>query len=101
MSLEYRIRSIKEGAVTFVVHEVPKGSDKFTVTDLQSATTYNFSILAKSDKGPSAYTSDIVQYKTAAAPAVEAAPAEPGAAPSEGGEEGKGGSVGVLGWVNW
>ena len=94
--LEYRIRSIKEGAETFVVHEVPKGSDKFTVTDLQSATTYNFSILAESDKGPSAYTSDIVQYKTAAAPAVEAAPAEPGAAPPEGGEEGKGGSVGVL-----
>ena len=90
--LEYRIRSIKEGAETYVVHEVPKGSDKFTVGDLQSATTYNFSILAQSSKGPSAYTTDIVQYKTGAAPAVEAAPAEPGAPPPEGGGDEKGGS---------
>ena len=36
------------------------GGDKFTVTDLQSATTYNFSILVKRDNGSSDYTSDIV-----------------------------------------
>lgn len=92
--LEYRIRSIKEGAETSVVHEVPKGSAKFTVADLQSATTYNFSILAQSSKGPSAYTTDIVQYKTGAPPAIKATPAEEAPPPEEGGDE-KGGS-GIL-----
>ena len=53
-----------------------RGGDKFTVTDLQthctiaialepfcavqSATTYNFSVLAKRDNGSSDYTGDIV-----------------------------------------
>ena len=36
------------------------GGDKFTVTDMQSATAYNFSILVKRDNGSSDYTSDIV-----------------------------------------
>ena len=77
--IEYRIRSRKEGADTFVVHEVPQGSQEFRVEDLQAATTYNFSILAQSAKGASDYTLDIVQYATKAAPAVAAAP--PDAAP--------------------
>ena len=96
--VEYRVRSRKEGADTYVVHEVPKGAMEFTVVDLQAATTYNFSILAQSSKGMSAYTTDIVQYKTAEAPVVAAAPASPDApAPPEGGGKEGGGLVGGIG----
>ena len=96
--VEYRVRSRKEGADTYVVHEVPKGAMEFTVVDLQAATTYNFSILAQSTKGMSAYTTDIVQYKTAEAPVVAAAPVSPDApAPPEGGGKEGGGLVGGIG----
>ena len=87
--VEYRIRSRKEGADNYVVHEVPKGSELFEVTDLQAGTTYNFSILAQTAKGASGYSSDIVQYSTKAAPPVPAG--EGGGGGEEGGDKDTGG----------
>ena len=72
--IEYKIRQKKEGADTFVYHDVPKNSSEFTVEDLQSTTAYTFSILAINEKGESDFTTDKVQYSTKAEPVADPPP---------------------------